>query len=237
MTITDGDVSVRTPKRGRQLTFLTRNDTNDAALVVGIVIDDEYGLGQLPDLTGTVIDIGAHVGSVALSLARDHDVRVIAVEPVAENCAVLRRNIEYNDLGDRVTVIEAAAAAPGSKVVDVLWDYRTAGAEPEAYVKDSRYIANIYDAAGSDADSHRVPAVSLDTLMKGIDRIALLKIDCEGCEWGFLRSKRVADVDLIVGEYHNRGGMASLTDLLAATHDVTQTGGHDDVGTFRAVRR
>lgn len=233
---TDSDVSVRTPKYGRQLTFLTRSDTNDAALVVGIVIDDEYRLGRLPDLTGTVIDIGAHIGSVALSLARDHDVNVIAVEVVPENCEVLRVNTEYNQLAERVRIIQAAASAPGRKTTSALWNYRSAGAEPPAYVKDSRYIANIYSAKDSDVDRHRVRAIDLDKLMDGIDRLALLKIDCEGCEWDFLRSPRVADVDIIIGEYHNAGGLAQLTAMLT-THDVEQVSGQADIGTFRAVRK
>jgi FkbM family methyltransferase len=233
----DGNVRVTTPRRRREAFFHTRNDTNDAALVVGILRDDEYRLAGIRTLSGMAVDIGAHIGSVAIALALDHpDLRVIAVEAVPENVEVLRANVLANDLTDRIAVVEAAAAAPGRKRVSMLWGYRSAGNEPEAYVKDSRYIANIYDKR-ADADRHMVEAIDLDTIMDGLDRIALLKVDCEGCEWAVLTSPRVADVEIILGEYHNGGGMTSLSELIGATHEVTQFAGSDDVGLFRAVRR
>jgi FkbM family methyltransferase len=223
--------------RGGDVQYLTRTSTNDGALVVGIVVDDEYGLSSLPPLSGLAIDIGAHIGTVTLALATDHpDLRVIAVEPVPENMDVLRANVEANHLEDRITVVMAAAAAPETVTVPLTWNYRSAAREPEAYVRDSRYIAGIYEAVDADADTQDVTAVSLDSLMEGTERLALLKIDCEGCEWQFLRSPRIADVDLIIGEFHNAGGLDALRALLPS-HDVTQTGGHADVGTFRAVPR
>lgn len=231
----DSNLIVNTPKRRHEAIFYTRTDTNDGALVAGIVRDDEYNLADLPDLSGVAVDIGAHIGAVAIALAFDHpDLRVVAVEAVDENVAVLRRNVEANRLTDRITVIEAAAAAPGRKRVRMLWNYRSAGQEPAAYVKDSRFIGNIYEASDSDADAHMVEAIDLDTIMDGIDRLALLKLDCEGCEWAFLRSKRVKDVDLIIGEFHNGKRLPGLRAALP-DHAVTQTGGHDDVGIFRAV--
>lgn len=232
----DGTVTLPSPRRSHILTWHTRTDTNDGALVVGIIANDEYGLGKLPTLTGTAIDIGAHIGIIALALAADNpDLRIIAVEAVPENVEGLRLNAARN--GFDMTIIEAAAAAPKTKTVRLLWNYRTADHADQAYVDDSRYIANIFDDAGSDGDWHTVKAVSLDTLMKGLDRLTLLKVDCEGCEWQFLRSPRVADVDLIIGEFHNGGGIEALRDLIGATHEVTQTGGGEDVGMFRAVRR
>ena len=207
----DAWVRLPSPRIGSIVTWHTRSDTNDGALVTGII---------------------------ALALAADHsDLKIIAVEPVPENVEGLRRNVEYNGFGDRVTVIEAAGDAPGVKTTKMLWNYRSAENVDQAYIDDSRYIANIFGPKGSDGDLHRVKAVSLDQLMEGLDELALLKIDCEGCEWKFLRSKRVADVRIILGEFHNGGAMASLEALIGATHEVTRLGGVDDIGVFRAVRR
>jgi FkbM family methyltransferase len=233
-----GSLMLPSPRRGAVIEWLTRADTNDGALVMGIIATDEYGLADLPKLTGTAIDIGAHIGTVALALAVDHpDLHVIAVEAVGQNVEVLRANIEHNHLSDRITAIEAAASAPGVESERLLWGYRTAENTDQAYVDDSRYIANIFDDVASDGDWHTVKAVSLDTLMEGADRLALLKIDCEGCEWAFLKSPRVKDVDLIIGEYHNGGGIEAVRALIGDTHDVRKSGGHDDVGMFRAVAR
>lgn len=237
MTAYDGDITLPSPKGRRLITWRTRTDTNDGALIRGIIANDEYGLGSLPALQGTAIDIGAHIGAVAMALAADHPgLHIIAVEVVPENVQGLRLNIDQNGVGDRVAVFEAAADAPGKKTTAMRWNYRSAENADQAYVDDSRYIANIF-GKGSDYDTFKVPSISLDTLMTGIDRLALLKVDCEGCEWAFLRSKRTADVDVIVGEYHNGGGIDAIRALIGATHEVTQTGGGDDVGIFRAVRR
>lgn len=237
MTI-DGNVTLTSPRLGCRLDFGTRTDTNDGALVTGIIRDDEYRLQTLPPLRGTAIDIGAHVGSVAIALAADHpELAVIAVEAVPENCEVLRHNIERNRFTERVTVVQAAASRPGRKMVTLRWNFRSAAAEPEAYVRDSRYIAGIYGADDSDADAHKVPAVSLDTLMEGIETLALLKIDCEGCEWDVLRSPRVKDVERIIGEFHNRGGIEALRALIGETHEVRMAGGWTDIGLFEAALR
>ena len=240
MIANQGDIAVTTA-RGHSAVFLTRTDTNDAALIAGIIGNDEYLLGQIPAPSGWAIDIGAHIGAVAISLAIDYpELRVKAVEPVPDNAVVLLANAIHNKVDERVEVITAAAAEPGRKRVQVAWNYRSAGQKADQpYVNDSRYIANIFNPADPevDVDRHMVKAVSLDDLMDGIDRVSLLKIDCEGCEWNFLRSPRVADVDLIVGEYHNGGGLESLRHLIGATHRIDQTGGQHDIGTFRAVRQ
>ncbi len=236
--MTDGNVRLPSPRSSYPIDYLTRTDTNDGALVMGIIGADEYDLGDLPALSGTAIDIGAHIGIVALALAIDHpNLHVIAVEVVPENAAVLRENVDHNGLTGRVVVVEAAADAPGKKRTTVLWNYSQAENVDDAYLVDSRYIANIFDSKSSTSETHHVKSVSLDTLMEGIDRLALLKVDCEGCEWAFLKSERVADIDIIIGEYHNGGGVEAIRALIGGTHEVRQTGGSDDVGIFRAIRR
>lgn len=235
----DGEVTTLTPRGSRPVQWLTRTDTNDGALVMGIMALDEYGLGRLRRLNGNVVDIGAHIGTVAIALAVDHpNIRIIAVEAVPENVEILRINIAHNGLGDRIKVIEAAACEPGRKSVKLQWNYSAAPNVDEAYIKDSRYIANMLEAEDSVSETHKVPGIDLDTIVEITGgAIELLKIDCEGCEWQFLKSPALAKVNIIIGEYHNKGGLASLQKLIAKTHTVEQTGGGDDIGMFMAVRR
>ena len=231
-----GSITLPSPRRHRMTWWFTRPGTNDGALVAGIIGGDEYQLDKLPNLEGWAIDIGAHIGAVALALAADHPkLEIIAVEPVPENVDGLRRSVAGNGFGERIHIVEAAGAAPGQQTVGLRWNYRSAANSDQSYVTDSRYIANIF-GKDSDADSHRVKAISLDTLMEGLDRLALLKVDCEGCEWKFLQSDRVRDVEIIIGEFHNGGGLETLINLLP-DHEVTQTSGGEDVGVFRADRR
>jgi len=80
------------------------------------------------------------------------------------------------------------------------------------------------------------PGVTLSSLMKAykIDRVRFLKIDCEGCEWDFLRSPDIDKVYEIIGEYHFGAGLEGIKDILGPTHDIQYVSGdpNDTVGVF-----
>lgn len=221
--------------------YAVREDTNDAALVMGIVGEDEYGLGKLPRLSGWAIDIGAHIGTVAIALAVDNPgLQVVAVEALPENAAVLREAVAGNGLAARVHVIEGAASDDDTLAVDVTYGWTRADNQPDAYMRDNRFIGGMVGANES-STTIVCPAIGLAEIRRrfGIDRVALLKIDCEGCEWYVLRSPDVQYVDLILGEFHagrSGNGMADIHRLLDATHEVEHMSG-ENVGHFRAVRR
>ena len=63
------------------------------------------------------IDAGANIGIVAVTLAALRpDLRIIAIEPVPDNCNSPRRNVQANEL-ENVEVIQAAletASAPSA---------------------------------------------------------------------------------------------------------------------------
>lgn len=70
-----------------------------------------------------VVDVGACFGSWTVPLAaaaRGKGATVVAFEPVAENAAILRSNLEENGLADVATVFEVAlGATPGSSLVQI----------------------------------------------------------------------------------------------------------------------
>jgi FkbM family methyltransferase len=63
-------------------------------------------------------DVGANVGVFSLYAARRRGVRVLAFEPSADNYVVLCRNVEMNDLGERV--ISYCVALAGNTELGVL---------------------------------------------------------------------------------------------------------------------
>lgn len=209
----------RTPN-GNQAVMHYRTDTNDWN-VISSVMDphDEYAIPT--GLTGWAVDIGAHLGSVTIALAIDNPgLRVIAVEPVPPNAALLRQNVAANGLGDRVIVLENAAGIRGP--VDVWWGYRgSESAEHHAYIGNSSIA---YDHGGSvDHETTIYPEpVTLSQLVAMAGRIAWCKIDAEGAEWDVLRDPALRFVDHITGEYHPVHGRvrSDLAPLLDATHDV-----------------
>lgn len=217
--------AVTTP-RGQPAKIAARPQTSDLATagsvfagVAGSGLVDEYHLQSL-SLRGVFLDVGAHIGTVAVAVLLDNpETRAICVEPLAENVAMIEANVAENGLAERVTVVHAAVGT--SRMF-----YGPDG--------DSRYIGNIGGATQPAPDVSTVTLADL-VAMAGGD-VAALKLDCEGCEWALLAEPAVADVPLIFGEYHN-SSPDRLTLLLGATHDVTTVPTAAAFGLFRAVRR
>jgi FkbM family methyltransferase len=214
--------------------------------VAGIIGEDEYGLrGEA--IEGWVLDIGAHIGLISVAIAKDFpDTKVVAVEAIPDNAALIQKNVDLNGLTERVFVESAGASAPGAVTIPITYGYSSVGIEggsnpiiSEGYVKDCRYIGNIfeYPEGEQQAVTEMVPALSLDAIIAkyGIDRVALLKIDCEGCEYAFLKTKAVAKVDRIIGEFHR--GFPGIEKLLGKTHNLTVRIDRGGVGIFEANRR
>jgi FkbM family methyltransferase len=120
------------------------------------------------------IDIGAHVGVHALTLARlvgSHG-KVIAFEPAAASFELLRRHIRMNGMTSRIEALHAAVGdRDGSRVLvtDPL------GADPGNSFVDRHYLAR---------KRHEiVEVVTLDTFCSRRRLLpALVKIDVEGYE-------------------------------------------------------
>jgi FkbM family methyltransferase len=233
---------VRSPK-GNDVELLYREDTSDLGTIGATwrlwdKLEDEYGLANLPDdLSGTAIDIGAHIGSVALALLVDHpNLRVIAVEPLAENADVIRRNADALRVADRLTVLESGISDTDTATVD--WNWRSS--ENEGYWRTNRFIGNVMVPKEGENemphDTAVVPGVTLRSLLPKRGRVPFLKIDCEGCEWIALADPGVKRIDRIVGEYHGHPGPDGLAALLGKTHTVT-TQPNGACGMFQAVAR
>ena len=229
----------RTP-RGRTLIAYHREGTNDWNTLNSCLGEvDEY---QIRDrhLTGTVLDIGAHIGGVTLALLLDNpDLHVIAVEPIPENVALLRRNLRVNGVEDRCTVIEGAAGRSGEHVSI---SYRFECGENELH---HAFVGNA-NTVQADTVEHKTviyPALGIHDLIDDRE-VAWTKVDCEGGEWGFLADGGLVHLATIVGEFHptalpdgTTGSQDRLRALLEPTHAVTFTGPESGPGGFTAVRR
>lgn len=226
--------TVSSPK-GHTLTFEVRGDTNDGALVHGILDEDEYRLRGMPLLSGIALDIGSHVGTVAVALAVDNpELRVIAIEPVPDNAALTRRNAELNGVSDRVTVLESAVGPEGQGTARIGYNYSQVGIPDQGYVSQNRYIGNIWgDDPSAIGESVDAPVVTLSQLLAEYGPIRFCKTDCEGGEWGFF-SQGAEGIEEIIGEWHS-APPDRIVDTLP-NHTVTILDNHGTSGIFRAVR-
>lgn len=179
---------------GQTVELEVRVDTNDHNVCYSIITEDEYQFDRVKPLSGVALDVGAHIGAASVALlAMNPDLRVVAIEPVPENIELLRRNLA--PYGDRATIVEGAVGK-GRQTIH----YNFSGSETATV---HRFIANQNMPDGTPHDTLIVPGVTLSELVAEHGPISLIKIDCEGCEDGFLADPAIAQVERIHGEFHN----------------------------------
>ena len=219
-TVTHG--TFRTP-RGRSVTMAYREDSSDYNTIRSCLDEDEYRLAELT-LSGTALDVGAHIGGATVALSIDNpELHVIAVEAVPPNVELLQRNIDANGLQNRVVVVNAAAGK--GKTATICWAFEgNESADHHAFIGNSSIQGpNVVHR------SEQVPVVKLADLVAEHGPFTFAKVDCEGCEYDFLTGPALSQVALIRGEEHH-GPLALPGHTLTYTQPNTPRG-------FEAVRR
>lgn len=220
-------VALRTP-RGLPVTLHVREGTSDLAVagsvfadVAGSPIVDEYRLAGL-HVSGSFADVGAHIGCVAVAVLLDNpDAEAVLVEPVPENVAMIRANLDANGLSGRARVIEGAVGT----------DAITYGFTGSEVADTNRYIGNL--SGLTQGERIAVRRVGLDDLLP----CSALKIDCEGGEWALFDDPAITGIPVIFGEYHGGEGVKGILRRFARTHAVEFDDAGATTGTFRAILR
>ncbi len=127
-------------------------------------------------------DVGAHTGFFAMIAARVVGPTgcVVAFEADPENAALLKANVERNDL-QQVKIVQAAVWSRAGEVT-----FERGPAE------SNRMQGHISESSSARGAGIVVPAVSLDEMVfeRGMAGPKLVKIDIEGAEWGALQGAR-----------------------------------------------
>ena len=126
-----------------------------------------------------IYDLGANVGVYSLALAADApDRRLLAVEPAPETSAHLRANVECNDLGDRIEVVECGVGdADDTRPFFVSTYPELSGFDRESATRWEADLAETVD----------VPIRRVDTLVGSHPPPDTIKIDVEGASPAVLR--------------------------------------------------
>jgi FkbM family methyltransferase len=164
--------------------------TNSEAATV--FLDNIYG--NLPVVGKTVIDIGANIADSSIYFAIRGAKKVIGLEPFPKTYEMAKRNIESNNLSDKITLLFAGCAANQGFVTISPFESSGVGSS----VKNS-------------SQGFKVPMLTLEDILKqnnlqnGELIQNVLKMDCEGCEYeSILSASRdvIRSFSYIQIEYH-----------------------------------
>ena len=181
---------------GGEVRMNTRDGTNDHNVCYSIITEDEYRIDDLKPMIGLALDVGAHIGAATVALcALNPDLRVVAIEALPANVALLAENVNLNGFGERVTILHAAAGTNDT----INWNWAPIDKEPNVH----RFIGNQHFGPGTGHETLIVNTVTLSQIVAQYGPVRFLKIDCEGCEDSFLTDPAIDQVEWIAGEFHS----------------------------------
>lgn len=160
---------------------------------------------------GTILDVGAHDGLLAVPLSRLPGARVIAFEPLPSAFARLAAACAGLDVELRP---EALGAAPGRLTLSVPVLDGVPAEQWASTAKDFRAFGSVT------VQAHQVPVTTIDAL--GLTDLAHVKLDAEGAEEEVLRGARATlarcrpVLSMELEERHRPGCTRDVPALLAA---------------------
>jgi FkbM family methyltransferase len=142
-----------------------------------------------------VIDIGGNIGMVSILLAKKFPfLKIYAFEPVRQSYENFLRNIDLNNIPEGVITVENIAVTKDSRDVCMKLNRLNMGASK----------------VSEEVPQNGEETVSSETLMhiiekNKIEKIKLLKIDCEGMEYEILYDmppRFFSKIEYLRGEFH-----------------------------------
>ena len=196
------------------------NARQDLVIVKDIAENDAYRIDALPMPRPVVLDVGAHIGVFSKKIHLKNPLaRIVAVECCPENIPALKKNV-----GDFATVIQAAVTyernvgllnsvysncvSTGGCTVLSRSDLRRRADQKEIPEEPDPGRKSEYWA-----DFRELKTLTLEQIVQEyrLDRIDILKLDCEGSEISILHNTELLDrIGIIVGEYHGKDAFLRL---------------------------
>jgi len=152
----------------RRIRLFPNSFGGDFGAFFEIFVENTYK--ELLPLEGeTVLDIGANIGDSSIYFALNNAEKVIALEPFHKTYYSALKNIEDNNLTNKITLLNAGYGKDSEILLD------------DTIPQDGLSLLKSSDKGV------KVKIYSLETLLNqyNIDK-AILKMDCEGCEYKML---------------------------------------------------
>lgn len=188
------------PKIGKSswqpLPLKFRPKTTDIDIFKNVVDKNEYRLPDTLDSNDIIIDIGAHIGCFTYACLKRGTKRIYSYETSKDNYDIAKYNFENETRSGIVKLYNLA-----------VW-------RSDIY-QDKLYYLEHYNSTNTGGGSVTCDALKgvqinaiqfdkiIDDITNSINRIKLVKLDCESSEFPILfTSKKLSLIDYICGEYH-----------------------------------
>lgn len=176
------------------------SNPDDIVTVFVVYFHHDYG-SIVPG--SVVVDIGANIGVFAVYAATKGAKRVYAFEPNIEAYTILCENVRSNGLEDVIRPFNCAISDKDGMVRIP----RQSSPYNSIIKNDGQDNGRQRPVADVDAEYDSVPAYTLDRILQeqGVERIDMLKLDCEGAEFDILPGlstsscNKISDIRM---EYH-----------------------------------
>lgn len=148
-----------------------------------------------------IVDVGAHVGKITgMMLDACPTAVVYAIEPDPESYKIL-----YKQYGDSIIAVQAAVSDKDgfTKLYRMRKKERIGASQGNTII---RGIAKAKKQAGdvADYDGIVVRCLKPETLFRGLDRINLMKLNCEGAERYILDNPVMLRTDAVYISQHDK---------------------------------
>lgn len=185
-----------------------RNFSSDVHIFAEIWLENSY-LKQIKlENNSVIIDVGAHIGLFSIYCKKMcNPCWIYCYEPEHENFEILNDNVKLNKISN-ISLNELAV----SPISGLIKFYKGDDSSSHSYVNKSEI-------------SQDIQSIKLDEIFENnkIEKCHLLKLDCEGAEYGILLStsdQTLKKIKQIILEYHIIPNQQS--DLLKELHSKLQ---------------
>jgi FkbM family methyltransferase len=146
-----------------------------------IFMSDFYRIKELVKLLPSnpmIVDIGGNAGYFNMMLFSQIDsAKVIAYEPIAENCTLFKANVKRNPMmADKVQVLNLAVTGTPTDEISIYKEVEN----------DNSVTASVFnDFSKQNQNIIKIKAITLEQIVESnnLQSIDLLKLDCEGSEY------------------------------------------------------
>ena len=158
-----------------------------------------------------VIDIGANVGMVSILLAKKFPfLKIYSFEPLKENYYNLLKNIELNNIPNGIITAENKAVTKDGRLITMSINSANKGGSSTTDVISINSIMT--------KENSQVESITLEEIFKkyNINKLKLLKIDCEGSEYEILYNVNtdiLNNIENLIGEFHENKDLTDEYDI------------------------